>query len=71
MEQNLCPHCGISIEIEQVNCAIFRCGIYKKNYQQINPHMPKEEYEKIKDDIYGCGQPFQLHNDKLIKCAWI
>lgn len=33
--------------------------------------MPKEEYEKIKNDIFGCGQPFQLLNDKLIKCAWI
>lgn len=71
MESLYCPHCNISIQIEQVNCAIFRCGIYKSNYQQLNPHMSKEEYEKIKDEIYGCGQPFQFHNGKLIKCGWI
>lgn len=32
-----CPHCGIPIQIEQVNCAIFRCGIYKKKLSTNKP----------------------------------
>ena len=33
-----CPHCEEYIIIEQINCAIFRHGIYKLNFTQINPH---------------------------------
>lgn len=27
-----CPHCGVTIEVpkRQVNCKIFRCGVYKQ-----------------------------------------
>jgi len=59
------------IEITALNCGIFRCGIYKDNGQQINPHMSKDEVDKIKDHIYGCGNPFQIINNKIVKCAWI
>ena len=67
----VCPHCSVMIEITALNCGIFRCGIYKDNGLQINPHMSKEECDKIKDDIYGCGNPFQIINNKISKCAWI
>ena len=67
----VCPTCNIMIEITALNCGIFRCGIYKDDGLQINPHMSKEECNKIKDDIYGCGNPFQIINNKILKCAWI
>ena len=61
-----CPYsnCNICIEIVEINCAIFRCGIYKNDGKQINPHLSKEECETLKreDKIWGCGKPFQLIN---------
>ena len=64
-------HCNVMIDIIALNCGVFRCGIYKNNGQQLDPHMSKDEFEKIKDDIYGCGQPFQIIKNKIVKCAWI
>ena len=57
-----CPHCEILIEVLELNCKIFRCGIFKESLQQINPHLPKNECDLlIKDDlIYGCGKPFRV-----------
>ena len=66
-----CPHCGICIEVEEINCAIFRCGIYKHNGKQIPPHLPKSECDTIKDVIWGCGKPFKYENKKLIICDYI
>ena len=69
-----CPYsdCNIAIEIIEINCAIFRCGIYK-NGQQIEPHLPKEECDKLKRDnkIWGCGRPFKLVNGILVRCEYI
>jgi hypothetical protein len=71
----ICPYsdCNIGIEIVEVNCAIFRCGIYKHNGQQIHPHLPKEECDQLKydDKIWGCGRPSKLVNDILIICDYI
>lgn len=57
-----CPHCSIFIEIIELNCKIFRCGIFKKNGQQIHPHLSKFECETLVENnlIYGCGKPFRL-----------
>ena len=74
-----CPYldCNISIEIVEINCTIFRCGIYKKNGRQIDPHLPKDQCEQLKkeDKIWGCGRPFQLINTNgmynVIKCEYI
>jgi len=66
-----CPHCKVSICITELNCGVFRCGVFKDNGQQIPAHMPKEEVETLGDTIYGCGQPFQYLNGKLVKCGWI
>jgi hypothetical protein len=69
-----CPYsdCNIAIEIIEINCAIFRCGIHK-NGTQIDPHLVKEECDKLKqeDKIWGCGRPFKLINGSLIKCEYI
>ena len=70
-----CPHCGTSIEIVKLNCRIFRCGVYKKTGKQINPHLPKEDCDRLcsEDAIYGCGKPFRITEDECIveKCDYI
>jgi hypothetical protein len=76
---NICPYtdCNIGIEIIEINCAIFRCGIYKDSNTQINPHLSKDECDALKkeDKIWGCGRPFQLvtkdGNCTLIQCDYI
>ena len=59
-----CPHCKEYVIIEQINCAIFRHGVLKENMQQINPHLPQNQCNELKDKdlIYGCGKPFKLEN---------
>lgn len=59
-----CPHCNEYIEIseKEINCSIFRHGIYKHNMKQIDPHSKKELCDMFfnKKIIYGCGKPFKL-----------
>ena len=68
-----CPHCAIEIWIQAINCGIFRCGVYKQDYLQIDPHLSRVECERLKKEnlIYGCGQPFQWFNGELIPCDYI
>ncbi len=63
-----CPHCQLEMLIlsTEINCGIFRHGVYKHNFTQINPHMPKDECDRLfgNNMIYGCGKPFRiLHNN--------
>lgn len=74
----ICPHCSDLIWIEQINCGIFRHGVFKHNHQQIPPHAPKEECEHFisQNLIYGCGQPFRIRLDvngqPIVEiCDWI
>lgn len=57
-----CPHCHEPMEIEQINCGIFRHGILKENFEQINPHLPKFMCDQLfaQGLIFGCGKPFQI-----------
>jgi hypothetical protein len=59
-----CPHCKeyIIVSNNEINCSIFRHGIYKKTFYQVNPHSPKNICDELKkaDVIYGCGKPFKL-----------
>ena len=70
-----CPHCGIPCitAINEVNCKIFRCGIYKHNGEQVEPHLSKYLCDALKenDKIWGCGKPFQLVNGILVKCEYL
>jgi hypothetical protein len=75
-----CPHCGESILLyhHELNCKIYRHGVFKNTSQQMNPHSSKEECDYyIKHDmIYGCGKPFKIEfteNDdiSLVKCDYI
>jgi len=61
-----------------INCKIFRCGYYKDNYIQIDPHLPKNECDKLvsQDLIFGCAKPFKLssldNNVYIVeKCEYI
>jgi len=62
-----CPHCYnyIIIYKKDINCAIFRHGIFKDSYKQITPHLSKVECDDLsaKSKIYGCGKPFRLIQD--------
>jgi len=57
-----CPHCDQLIIIEQINCSIFRCGMEKQSGNQIPPHAPKQECDRLAEQklIYGCGKPFRV-----------
>lgn len=59
-----CPHCNnpIMIYLKEINCSIFRHGIYKDTNKQIDPHLDKENCDKLlkQDLIYGCSKPFKL-----------
>jgi DNA-directed RNA polymerase subunit RPC12/RpoP len=68
-----CPHCNEPVIIQEVNCSIFRHGIFKTNYEQIPPHSPKEQCDEWveKNMIYGCGKPFQIINNKAVRCDYI
>ena len=58
----ICPHCELLIEINQINCGIFRHGVLKSNMQNIPPHLPKAQCEHLihHNLIYGCGKPFRI-----------
>lgn len=63
-----CPHCQQFIEVIETNCCIFRCGIYKATFEQIDPHMPKTQCESLfaTNQIYGCGKPFKLEKSLVL-----
>lgn len=56
-----CPNCQIPIYIESISCMIFRCGVFRTNGEQINPHSSQNECEFYVNNklIYGCGSPFK------------
>jgi len=73
-----CPHCNEFILIEELNCCIFRHGVFIKNNKQINPHSTKEmcDYYINNNKIYGCGKPYKIIIDEknnyiAIKCDYI
>ena len=57
-----CPHCNDDIYImhSEINCNVFRHGIYKDTFEQIEPHTPKKECDRLArgNFIIGCGKPF-------------
>ena len=65
-----CPHCNKFILIEELNCKIFRHGIFKNTGQQIDPHSTQEQcyYYIVNNLIHGCGKPFKINiiNNKYI-----
>lgn len=58
----ICPHCKEYVIIKELNCGIFRHGVFKSNGQQIGPHEPKQLCDSYVEQniIYGCGKPFRV-----------
>lgn len=70
-----CPHCQDKILIYQneLNCRIFRHGVYKQNMQQIPPHLDKTRCDQLFENglIYGCGKPFRITEHSIEICDYI
>ena len=69
-----CPHCKIFIIRVELNCKIFRCGIYKNNFEQIDPHLNNNICDELalNNLIYGCGKPFRIDgNNNVLICEYI
>jgi len=66
----LCPHCESQVIIFEINCQIFRHGIYKGSGDQLPPHASKEICDQAfaEGRIYGCGKPFRID---CIQNKWI
>jgi len=66
----ICPHCKdyFIVNKKDINCAIFRHAVFKKNFHPINPHETKEKCQELVDNnlVFGCAKPFKLilNNDK-------
>jgi len=62
--QLTCPNCGgyFIVYPNQINCRIFRHGVYKHNREPMNPHASKSECDNLLllDNIYGCAGPFEM-----------
>lgn len=70
-----CPHCGGRVEVEtkDINCEIFRHGVYRATGEAIPPHAPKAYCENVvaKNLIYGCGKPFRFDGKNPKVCDYI
>jgi len=57
-----CPHCQNPVLIEELNCRIFRHGVFIESGKQIDPHAERVMCEKLINEklIYGCGKPFKI-----------
>ena len=71
-----CPHCNCSILIyeNEINCRIFRHGVYKDTNEPVNPHLDKVSCENLSDSgrIFGCCKPFRLNNENIPEiCEYI
>ncbi len=73
MLEVICPHCQGSVIVEELNCKIFRHGVFKKDGKQIPPHASKTDCDKWAErgEIYGCGKPFLVEDGKAIICEYI
>ena len=74
-----CPHCNMMVFLakSEFNCKIYRHGVFKENYKQIDPHLPKEECVRLVREnlVIGCAKPFivieQQGNIIVKKCDYI
>ena len=73
-----CPHCDGTVTVceNQVNCTIFRHGVYKsgkRKKQPVSPHTPKAECDRLACEglIHGCGKPFKFDGKKVTICGYI
>ena len=59
-----CPHCSqlVQISIAELNCKIFRHAVYKNTMHQVDPHMGKEDCDRLfmSSLVWGCAKPFRV-----------
>ena len=71
----ICPNCegSIVVSTNEINCSIFRHGIFKSNSLQIPPHSSEINCTKWINNsmIYGCGKPFKIVGEYVERCAYI
>jgi hypothetical protein len=72
----ICPHCTgcIIVHHAELNCRIFRHGVYRHSHQPIPPHASKEECERLvaENVIEGCGKPFRVTDTmEAVPCDYI
>ena len=73
-----CPNCKSEIIVHktELNCHIFRHGVLKDTYKQVDPHLCKEECDRLvkEDKVFGCCKPFEVirNNQGLfaVKCDY-
>lgn len=71
-----CPHCHGTIMVHhaELNCRIFRHGVYRNSNQPIPPHASKQECERLiaAKLIEGCGKPFRITDSmEAVECDYI
>ena len=64
-----CPHCDLSVIIyhSDINCRIFRHGVYRVSNEPVHPHLDRESCEKLVESgqIHGCCKPFRLDENNI------
>lgn len=68
-EYGNCPWCNGMVVIESRNCCIFRHGA-DKNWVQLPPHSVENFCITETEQTSGCGKPFRIIDDKLVKCSF-
>ena len=65
-----CPHCNEFVIINELNCKIFRHGVFKTSGEQIPPHLEKKKCDELETNgvIYGCGKPFKID---VVNGKWV
>jgi hypothetical protein len=71
-----CPHCNgyIMVHNTELNCRIFRHGVYRDTGAPIPPHTPKEECDRLimENLVEGCGKPFRVTDSmEAVVCDYI
>ena len=61
----ICPHCSGMVEVLEINCAIFRHGVFADTGQQVPPHCTQEEHlQWVRSGrLIGCGFPFRVRRE--------
>ena len=58
-----CPHCNEPFIISELNCGIFRHGVFRDTGEQVPPHSSKIECDHFYNsgNVYGCCKPFRVN----------
>jgi len=63
-----CPHCKdfFIMNEKELNCRIIRHAVFKNNLEQVSPHLPKSECDRLVDDdlVLGCCKPLKIEQNE-------